>query len=39
MGIALPTLLIILVLVGIIGAVGWGIAHVIRGSMTMTHKR
>lgn len=34
MGQALPTLLIILVLVGIIAAVGWAIALVIRNAIT-----
>lgn len=34
MGMALPTLLIILAMVGIIVAVGYGIAHVIKKSVT-----
>lgn len=33
MGTALPTLLIILVLVGVISAIGIGIAYVIKGSI------
>lgn len=39
MGQALPVLLIILAMVGIIVAVGYGIALVIRGSMTKIHVR
>jgi hypothetical protein len=39
MGIALPVLLIVLALVGIIVAVGYGIAHVVRSSITSVHKR
>lgn len=39
MGIALPVLLIILAMVGIIVAVGYGIAHVIKGGITNVHKR
>ena len=39
MGIALPVLLIILALVGIIVAVGYGIADVVRGSITKVHRR
>jgi len=34
MGTALPTLLIILAMVGIIVAVGYGIAHVVKKSVT-----
>lgn len=39
MGQALPTLLIILAMVGIIVAVGFGIAYVIKGSMQKLHLR
>ncbi len=39
MGQALPVLLIILAMVGIIVAVGYGIAHVVKGSITSVHKR
>lgn len=39
MGIALPVLLIILAMVGIIVAVGFGIAYVIKSSITSIHKR
>jgi len=39
MGLALPSLLIILALVGIIVAVGYGIANVIKGSMSKTTVR
>ena len=39
MGQALPVLLIILAMVGIIVAVGYGIAVVIKGSMTKVHIR
>lgn len=39
MGEALPVLLIVLALVGIIVAVGYGIAHVVRKSITGTHYR
>ena len=38
MGQALPVLLIILALVGIIVAVGTGIAYVIKGSIKTVHK-
>lgn len=36
MGLALPALLIVLAMVGIIVAVGYGIAHVIKKSVTAT---
>lgn len=39
MGQALPILLIILALVGIIVAVGYGIAHVIKASITGVHRK
>ena len=39
MGIALPALLIILGIVGVIVAVGYGIAHVVRNSMTKVSYR
>jgi F0F1-type ATP synthase assembly protein I len=39
MGQALPTLLIILAMVGIIVAVGYGIASVVKGSITKIHTR
>jgi len=39
MGQALPVLLIILAMVGIVVAVGYGIAYVIKGSMTKVHVR
>jgi hypothetical protein len=39
MGQALPVLLIILAMVGIIVAVGYGIAWVIKGSMQKVHIR
>jgi len=39
MGQALPVLLIILAMVGIIVAVGYGIAVVIKGSITKIHVR
>ena len=39
MGQALPVLLIILAMVGIIVAVGYGIAMVIKGSMSKVHIR
>jgi hypothetical protein len=39
MGQALPTLLIILAMVGIIVAVGYGIASVVRGSIHKVHLR
>lgn len=39
MGTALPALLIILAMVGIIVAVGYGIAHVVRGSITKTRMK
>lgn len=39
MGQALPTLLIILAMVGIIVAVGYGIAYVVKGSITRVHHR
>lgn len=39
MGQALPTLLIILAMVGIIVAVGYGIAYVVKSSITKVHRR
>lgn len=39
MGIALPVLLIILAMVGIVVAVGYGIAYVVKGSITSVHRR
>jgi len=39
MGIALPVLLITLAIVGIVVAVGYGIAHVIKGSVTKVNLR
>jgi F0F1-type ATP synthase assembly protein I len=39
MGQALPVLLIILAMVGIIVAVGYGIAHVVKGSITSVNRR
>jgi hypothetical protein len=39
MGQALPVLLIILAMVGIVVAVGYGIAYVIKGSMAKVHVR
>jgi hypothetical protein len=39
MGTALPVLLIILAMVGIIVAVGYGIAHVIKGGISGVHRR
>lgn len=38
MGQALPVLLIILAMVGIIVAVGYGIAHVVKKGITQTHR-
>ena len=39
MGQALPTLLIILAMVGIIVAVGYGIAKVVEGGIKTVHRR
>lgn len=39
MGLALPPLLIILAIVGVITAVGFGIAKVVSGAMSKTHQR
>lgn len=39
MGLALPTLLIVLVLLGIIGAIGFAIAKVVSGSIAKAHTR
>lgn len=39
MGQALPVLLIILAMVGIIVAIGYGIASVVKGSITKIHTR
>lgn len=39
MGIALPPLLIILGIVGVIVAVGYGIAHIVRKGITQTAQR
>ena len=39
MGQALPALLIVLIMVGIIGAVGFGIAYVVKHSIKTVHTR
>lgn len=39
MGMALPALLIILALVGIIVAIGYGIASVVKSSITRVHTK
>jgi F0F1-type ATP synthase assembly protein I len=39
MGQALPVLLIILAMVGVIVAVGYGIAYVVKQSITNVHRR
>lgn len=39
MGIALPALLLILAVIGIIIAVGYAVARVIEKAVTMTHRR